>query len=122
MIRLFLFCLTISAFGLWATLSLGFPTDPGYLLIAFENHTFETSLFAFLVLCGSVYFLFRILKVLINWIDLGRVFRVRKLLDDRKKDKAESAKVEGLIQILNGDWSAGYELSLIHISEPTRPY
>ena len=34
---------------------------------------------------------------------------VRKLLDDRKKDKAESAKVEGLIQILNGDWSAGYE-------------
>ena len=109
MIRLFLFCLTISAFGLWATLSLGFPTDPGYLLIAFGNHTFETSLFAFLVLCGSVYFLFRILKVLINWIDLGRVFRVRKLLDDRKKDKAESAKVEGLIQILNGDWSAGYE-------------
>ena len=103
MIRLFLFCLTISAFGLWATLSLGFPTDPGYLLIAFGNHTFETSLFAFLVLCGSVYFLFRILKVLINWIDLGRVFRVRKLLDDRKKDKAESAKVEGLIQILNGD-------------------
>ena len=54
MIRLFLLCLAISIFGLWVTLFLGFPGDPGYLLVAFGDYTFETSLFALLILSGLI--------------------------------------------------------------------
>ena len=49
MVRLFVFSLLIIVVALWVTFYLGFPADPGYLLIAFRNYTFETSLLIFLL-------------------------------------------------------------------------
>ena len=65
MIRLFIFSLFAIVVALWVTLYLGFPSDPGYLLIAFGSYTFETSLFALLVASGVVYLMARLVFVLL---------------------------------------------------------
>ena len=49
MIRLFAWSLLVIVVALTLSLTLGFPQDPGYLLIAFGNSAFETSIFALLV-------------------------------------------------------------------------
>jgi len=45
MIRLFAWSLLVIVVALTLSLTLGFPQDPGYLLIAFGNSAFETSIF-----------------------------------------------------------------------------
>ena len=109
MIRLFLLCLAISIFGLWLTLFLGFPGDAGYLLIAFGNYTFETSLFALLILSGVIYLLFRILKLIVSWVDLPRLLRIKELYDRKQKEKAHNATTEGYIQLFLGNWATCYK-------------
>ena len=111
MIRIFLLCLTISAFGLWLTLFLGFPSDPGYLLIAFGNYTFETSLFAVLISLGLIYSLMRILKLVVGWLDLPRLklLRAKELYDKNREDKAHNATTDAYIQLFLGNWSACYK-------------
>ena len=54
MTRLFIFSLMAIVVALWVSLYLGFPADPGYLLIAFGNTTFETSLFAMLIAVATI--------------------------------------------------------------------
>ena len=109
MIRLFLLCLAISIFGLWVTLFLGFPGDPGYLLVAFGDYTFETSLFALLILSGLIYLVFRILKIMFAWIDLLKLLRIKELYERKRKDKAHNATTEGYIQLFLGNWKASYK-------------
>ena len=111
MIRIFLLCLTISAFGLSLTLFLGFPSDPGYLLIAFGNYTFETSLFAVLISLGLIYSLMRILKLVVGWLDLPRLklLRAKELYDKNREDKAHNATTDAYIQLFLGNWSACYK-------------
>ena len=66
MIRLFVFSLLAIVVALWFTLYLGFPGDPGYMLIAFGSYTFETSLFALLVAVIVLYLLARLLLLLLE--------------------------------------------------------
>ena len=70
MIRLFIFSLLAIVVSLWVTLSVGFPSDPGYLLIAFGEYTFETSLFALLVLILFIYLCVRLLLLILGWLKL----------------------------------------------------
>ena len=104
MIRLFLLCLTVSIFGLWLTLFLGFYGDPGYILIAFGNYTFETSLFALLISLVVIYLVFRILSLIVAWIDLPRLLRIKELYDRKLKDRAKSVATQGYIQLYLGNW------------------
>ena len=104
MIRLFLLCLTVSIFGLWLTLFLGFYGDPGYILIAFGNYTFETSLFALLISLVVIYLVFRILSLIVTWIDLPRLLRIKELYERKLKDRAKSVATQGYIQLYLGNW------------------
>ena len=105
-------CLTISAFGLWLTLFLGFPGDPGYLLIAFRNYTFETSLFAVLISSVLIYSLMRILKLVVRWLDLPRLklLRAKELYDQNREDKVHNATTDAYIQLYLGNWTASQKL------------
>ena len=105
-------CLTISAFGLWLTLFLGFPSDPGYLLIAFRNYTFETSLFAVLISSVLIYSLMRILRLVVRWLDLPRLklLRAKELYDKNREDKVHNATTDAYIQLYLGNWTASQKL------------
>ena len=111
MIRLFLLCIAISIFGLWLTLFLGFPGDPGYLLVAFGSYTFETSLFALLISSGLIYLVFRILKLIVGWLDLPRLqlLRAKELYEKNREDKVHNATTEAYMQLFLGNWAACYK-------------
>ena len=78
MIRLFIFSLLAIVVSLWVTLSVGFPSDPGYLLIAFGEYTFETSLFALLVLILFIYLCVRLLLLILGWVNPMRLVAAGK--------------------------------------------
>ena len=110
MIKLFLFSLLVIVIGLLLTLYLGFPADPGYVLLAFGNYTFETSLFALLVAAAVIFLLFRLLLLFwhsVNpwhWIVYGRQWR------DQRSAKARSKTIDGLLYLARGNWPAAYKL------------
>ncbi|NKB34498.1 MAG: hypothetical protein GKR91_15505 [Pseudomonadales bacterium] len=110
MIRLFVFSLLAIIVALWVTLYLGFPSDPGYLLIAFGNYTFETSLFALLVASGILYLLFKLLIILLQWINPRKVFQFGQALSDQRKANARSDTIEGLLYFTRGNWLSSYNL------------
>jgi HemY protein len=110
MIRLFIFSLLAIVVALWVTLYLGFPGDPGYLLIAFGNYTFETSLFALLVAGGIVYLLIRLVLVLLQWINPRLLLQLGQSVSERRKANARSDTVEGLLYFTRGNWQSSYNL------------
>ena len=85
MIRLFIFSLLTIVVALSITLYLGFPNDPGYLLIAFGSYTFETSLFALILISGILYLLFKSLVVLLQWINPRKLFQFGYELNEQRK-------------------------------------
>ena len=110
MIRLFVFSLLTIVVALSVTLYLGFPNDPGYLLIAFGNYTFETSLFALLVASGFLYLLFKFFAMLLQWINPRKLFKFGHDLNEQRKAKARSDTIEGLLYFTRGNWLSSYNL------------
>ena len=108
MIRLFIFSLLAIIVALWVTLVLGFPNDPGYLLLAFGNYTFETSLFALLVAAGVLYLVYWLLAVLLRVINPARWVRAGKKLAHRRRSGKASRSVEGLLHLARRNWKAAY--------------
>jgi len=106
MIRLFIFSLLAIVLALWVTLYVGFPADPGYLLIAFGNVTFETSLFALLVAAVVLYASARILLLVLQWINPMRLLAAGRELNSQRKAKARSNTTEGLLALARGNWQA----------------
>ena len=83
MVRLFVFSLLIIVVALWVTFYLGFPADPGYLLIAFRNYTFETSLFTLVVTLGAIYLLFRLLVIIFRWVNPAKLVRAGIAINEK---------------------------------------
>ena len=110
MIRLFIFSLFAIMVALWVTLYLGFPSDPGYLLIAFGSYTFETSLFALLVASGVVYLMARLVFVLLQWINPKLLFQLGRSVRKRRRARARSDTIEGLLYFTRGNWQSSYNL------------
>ena len=106
MIRLFVFSLLAIVVALWVTLYLGFPSDPGYLLIAFGNYTFETSLFALLIAMAVVYLLVRLLLLVLQWINPLQLLAASKVISKRRQAKKRSNTIEGLLSFTRGNWSS----------------
>jgi HemY protein len=76
MVKLFLLSLLAILGGL--LLAINLAQDPGYILVAYGNYTFETSLFALLVALLAILLLLRLLTVLLSWLNpmnLVRKFR-----------------------------------------------
>lgn len=110
MIKLFIFSLIVIVLALLVTLYLGFPADPGYLLLAFGNYTFETSLFALIVALAIIYLLFRLLLLLWHSINPWYWIRYGRQIRDKRNAKARSRTVDGLLYLTRGNWQAAYKL------------
>ena len=108
MIRLFIFSLLAILVSLWVTLSVGFPSDPGYLLIAFGEYTFETSLFALLVLILFIYLCVRLLLLILGWVNPMRLVAVGKEMSRRRRTRSNT--LEGLHYFARGNWQSALKL------------
>ncbi len=110
MIRLFLYSLAAIAAALLVIVFTDFPTDPGYLLIAFGDHTLETSLLALALAIAVVYLLFRLLRMLFGWANPWQWTRAGKrvgtLLSARRQSKTE----QGMLALFRGNWQSAYNL------------
>jgi len=110
MIRLFAYALAAIALVLLAVLFTDFPADPGYLLVAVGSYTFETSLLALILAAAAGYLLYRLLRMLLAWVNplrwvrLGR--RAGKLLRPARRGSTE----EGMLALFQGNWQPAYNL------------
>lgn len=110
MIKLFVYSLLAIVLALLTTLYLGFPADPGYLLLAFGNYTFETSLFALLVAIAVCYLFVRLLLLVWHWISPWQWVRYGRRVRDNRTAKSRSKTVEGMLCLVRGNWKAAYKL------------
>ena len=110
MIKLYIFSLIVIVLALLVTLYLGFPADPGYLLLAFGNYTFETSLFALIVAVAVIYLLSRLLLGLWHWVNPWYWIRYGRHIRDKRNAKARSKTVDGLLYLARGNWQSAYKL------------
>jgi HemY protein len=110
MIKLFIFSLLAIVLALALNLATGFPADPGYLMVAFGNTTFETSLFALLVAIGIIFLLLRLLLFLFYAFNPFRLVSFGKNFSANRKSRQRNKSVEGLLAFARGDWQLAYGL------------
>lgn len=67
--------LSLLAMGAGLFLALQLANDPGYVLIAYGSWTFETSVFALLVLIVVTTIALRLTYLLLTWLNPTRFFR-----------------------------------------------
>jgi len=110
MIKLFIFSLLAIVMALLLSLYSGFPGDPGYLLIAFGDYTFETSLFALLAAAAIFYVLARATLLIFDWVNPWHLVRYGRNYSRKRKAKARSKTTEGLLYFVRGNWQSSYSL------------
>lgn len=110
MIKLFIFSLLAIVLALTLNLATGFPADPGYLMVAFGNTTFETSLFALLVAVGIIVLVLRLLIILFYALNPFQLVSLGKNYSAKRKSKVRTKSVEGLLAFARGDWRLAYGL------------
>lgn len=110
MIKLYIFSLFVIVLALLSSLYLGFPSDPGYFLIAFGNYTFETSLFALFVALSIFYLLVKSLLIVLGWINPWYLIRFGRNYKEKLKAKSRSRTLEGLLYFTRGNWESSYKL------------
>ncbi len=110
MIKLYLFSLLAIVLALPVSLYLGFPGDPGYLLIAFGNYTFETSLFALLAAIIVLYLVIKLSLTVFRWINPWYLIRFGRHYKEKLKARSRSRTVEGLLYFTRGNWESSYNL------------
>ena len=102
--KLFIYTLLAIVAAVFLTLYLDLINDPGYLLIAWRNYTFETSLFAIAVLLVTLAVAVRLLLLLLSWLNPLRLFREGGLFARRMPDSSRSRTTEGLTSFVRKDW------------------
>ena len=110
MIKLYLFTLLVIVLALLVSLYLGFPGDPGYLLIAFGSTTFETSLFALLVAAIVLYLVIKTILIVLRWINPWHLIRFGRNYKEQLQAKSRSNTIEGLLYFTRGSWESSYNL------------
>ncbi|MBL4729053.1 MAG: hypothetical protein JKY40_06970 [Gammaproteobacteria bacterium] len=110
MIKLYLFSLLAIVLALLVSLYLGFPGDPGYLLIAFGNTTFETSLFALLVAVIVLYLVIKLILIVFHWFNPWHLIRFGRNYKAHLRAKSRSKTIEGLLYFTRGSWESSYKL------------
>ena len=118
MIKLYIYSLLAIVLALFVSLYLGFPGDPGYLLIAFGSYTFETSLFALLVAIAILYLLIKLILMVFRWINPWYLIRFGRNYKDKLKAKSRSRTVEGLLYFTRGNWDSSYKLLTKGMKDP----
>jgi len=110
MVKLYLFSLLVIVLALLVSLYLGFPGDPGYLLIAFGSTTFETSLFALLVAVTVLYLVIKLILIVFHWINPWNLIRFGRNYKEHLRAKSRSKTIEGLLYFTRGNWESSYNL------------
>jgi HemY protein len=110
MVKLYLFSLLAIVLALLVSLYFGFPGDPGYLLIAFGNATFETSLFALLVASIILYLVIKLILIVFRWVNPWHLIRFGRNYKKHLKAKSRSKTIEGLLYFTRGSWESSYSL------------
>ena len=110
MIKLYLFSLLSIVLALLVSLNLGFPGDPGYLLIAFGSTTFETSLFALLVAFIVLYVVIKLILIVLRWINPWHLIRFGRNYKENLRTNSRSKTIEGLLYFTRGSWESSYNL------------
>ena len=110
MVKLYLFSLLAIVLALLVSLYFGFPGDPGYLLIAFGNTTFETSLFALLVASIVLYLVIKLILIVFRWVNPWHLIRFGRNYKENLKAKSRSKTIEGLLYFTRGSWESSYSL------------
>ena len=110
MVKLYLFSLLAIVLALLVSLYLGFPGDPGYLLIAFGSTTFETSLFALLVAVTVLYLVIKLILIVFRWINPWNLIRFGRNYKEHLRAKSRSKTIEGLLYFTRGNWESSYNL------------
>ncbi len=118
MVKLYLFSLLAIVLALLVSLYLGFPGDPGYLLIAFGNYTFETSLFALLVAAIVLYLVIKLIFIVFRWVNPWHLIRFGRNYKDHLKAKSRSKTLEGLLYFTRGNWESSYNLLKKGMKDP----
>lgn len=72
------FVLILLALIVGAVIAVQLARDPGYIMIAYGNYTFETSLFAMIVAMLIIYAVLKLLTSLLRWLNPTRWFRSEK--------------------------------------------
>lgn len=117
MIRLFVYALAAIVLALLVSLFTDFPAEPGYLLIAFGDYTFETSLVALALAAGVIYLVYRLLRLLLVWINPWQLARVSKRLGGMFSSNHRSKTQEGMLAVFRGNWQSAYNLLMQGSSE-----
>ncbi len=118
MIRLFVYSLAAIAAALLVILFTDFPADPGYLLIAFGDSTFETSLLALTLALAVIYLLYRLLRLLIVWINPWRWARAGRRVGGLFHADRRSKTEQGALALFRGNWQSAYNLLMQGRNEP----
>jgi len=118
MVKLYLFSLLAIVLALLVSLYLGFPGDPGYLLIAFGNTTFETSLFALLVAAIILYLVIKLILIVFRWINPWHLIRFGRNYKEHLRANSRSKTIEGLLYFTRGSWESSYNLLKKGMKDP----
>lgn len=118
MVKLYLFSLLAIVLALLVSLYLGFPGDPGYLLISFGNTTFETSLFALLVAGIIFYLVIKLILIVFLWINPWHLIRFGRNYKEHLRAKSRSKTLEGLLYFTRGSWESSYNLLKKGMKDP----
>ena len=110
MIRLFVYALAAIVLALLVSLFTNFPADPGYLLIAFGDYTFETSLVALALAAVVLYIAYRLLRMLLEWINPWQWARASRQLGSLFSSSSRSKTGEGMLALFRGNWQSAYNL------------
>ncbi len=121
MIKLFIFSLLVIVLALLVNLYTGFPTDPGYLMIAFGSYTFETSLFAMLVALTVIFLLLRLLLILISALNPLQLLKVGSTLNRQRESRRRTKSVEGFLAFARQDWQSAFGLLTRGAKQSTDP-
>ena len=110
MIRLFVYALAAIVLALLAIVFLDLPADPGYLLIAFGDYTFETSLLALALAAVVLYLIYRLLRMLLEWINPWQLARASRRIGSLFSAGRRGKTEEGMLALFRGNWQSAYNL------------
>ncbi len=94
--------------------------DPGYVLLAYNNWSMETSLWLFLVLLLAIYFLLRLIVFSIGKLVRGQ-HRLGEWNRHRKSNFARKQMISGLLLMSEGKWQAAQRQLLKEVDHSETP-
>lgn len=106
--KIFIYTLLAIVTALLLTLYLDLAEDPGYLLLAWRNYTFETSLFALAVAVIVIAVVSRLLYLLFSCFNPWHLIRYGRRFREARRNKSRSRTTEGLLHFSRSNWTGAY--------------